>query len=607
MNREGELFEFLKKHGVLDHSIDSFFSYATIYYYRKSAGPRSVKGLKSNLENLQYIQGTVITPYVIEDSDYLDQMIADITSAYYDGLKTIEDKYPRFFVEVDLGLDLASSFPNDDLLHVRIAKLSWMIRVLAYASQLKEEIFFTVDKIRNIQEFLKRVVTGTPAHAHVSTDYYLRYTSDSLRGALRRGEVFIDYFVYQDPDSGSTRYGAAVHTADTLSVFALDETSIINELVGGFQREVSVILDNRDSDNLSVISSRLYKRLIRPLFVNLPKSITKVYISPASILWYLPFGALRDSHGDTLVENLGIHLVESGRELFPSQRTWRKTEGSLLVYGLQYMTYDEERDCSFGELVTDLAGTDLEGQLVADLLSIPAFEPVKKFSGNLVSEESFDLSWTQRKRKNDYIPPKVVHLATHGFNLHSLSAVIGSRGVGGIARINHSHILQQEESALFSGLALSGFVDTACDWGDGSLSDYTNDGWLSVAEIENFDLRGTNLVYLSACETGISNTIAPYGTPLSIGRAFRRAGAEHVIISLWSVDDIESVKVAKDFYKSLSDDKDVTEAYEEAIRSCFISVKSDAGWDKAVAWILPFQHFYSRGENSVESSLRKRK
>jgi CHAT domain-containing protein len=97
---------------------------------------------------------------------------------------------------------------------------------------------------------------------------------------------------------------------------------------------------------------------------------------------------------------------------------------------------------------------------------------------------------------------------------------------------------------LKSGLVLSGAQNSE----NGDKLKGKENGLLYALEISEMDLRKTKLVVLSACETAkgvVQNGVGVYG----LQRAFKKAGAQQIVMSMWSVPDEETVELMTEFYK----------------------------------------------------------
>jgi CHAT domain-containing protein len=123
--------------------------------------------------------------------------------------------------------------------------------------------------------------------------------------------------------------------------------------------------------------------------------------------------------------------------------------------------------------------------------------------------------------------PRVLHLATHGFFLLRHNAE-GS-GVG--------------RALTLSGLALSG----ANRGLEGRLGPHGEDGILYALEVQDLNLASTELVTLSACDTGQGAVSHTEGV-LGLVRAFQMARANRVLMTLWPLDDALAVDFMTDFY-----------------------------------------------------------
>jgi CHAT domain-containing protein len=117
-------------------------------------------------------------------------------------------------------------------------------------------------------------------------------------------------------------------------------------------------------------------------------------------------------------------------------------------------------------------------------------------------------------------PPRVLHLATHGFY--------------------RSGGEQEREPMLLSGVALAG--------ANRSLAGKGDDGILIALEAEGLNLEGTELVVLSACDTA-QGTIDYSEGVYGLVRALKIAGARNVMVTLWPLGDGEARDFMIDFYK----------------------------------------------------------
>jgi CHAT domain-containing protein/tetratricopeptide (TPR) repeat protein len=168
-----------------------------------------------------------------------------------------------------------------------------------------------------------------------------------------------------------------------------------------------------------------------------------------------------------------------------------------------------------------LPGTQAEGWDVARLLGV---EPVL---GPAAVE-----SWVKKAYS-----PRVLHLATHGFFLPD-QREIPEGGFRGMA---------PENPLLRSGLVLAG----ANTWLAGrSPPEEAEDGLLTAEDVTGLDLLGTELVVLSACETGLGQVRAGEGV-FGLRRAFQLAGARTVVMSLWKVADEPTRELMGAFYRHL--------------------------------------------------------
>jgi hypothetical protein len=187
-------------------------------------------------------------------------------------------------------------------------------------------------------------------------------------------------------------------------------------------------------------------------------------------------------------------------------------------------TKNEERSAFSDEIdrseIAPLPGTKTETDFIADLLKKNNL-PVTKLQNTDANEHNL----------KSLTNVKLLHIATHGFFINNPTKF--------------------ESPLLRCGLILSNYTPENAD---------REDGIFTASEAMNLDLNKTELVILSACETGlgaIRNGEGVYG----LQRAFKEAGANTILMSLWKVNDNSTMEFMKAFYSSWIVDNNSTKAF----------------------------------------------
>jgi CHAT domain-containing protein len=189
-----------------------------------------------------------------------------------------------------------------------------------------------------------------------------------------------------------------------------------------------------------------------------------------------------------------------------------------------------------------LPGTRAEGERVASRLGVSPWLDATALEGRL---------------KTACRSPRILHLATHGFFLPDQQRDLNREGrglgfdfgefsgaQGGLGRLSGP---MMENPMLRSGLALAG----ANTWlKAGNLPEEAEDGLLTAEDVTGLDLLATELVVLSACETGLGHVHVGEGV-FGLRRAFVLAGAKTLVMSLWKVPDEPTRELMEDFYGRL--------------------------------------------------------
>ena len=157
----------------------------------------------------------------------------------------------------------------------------------------------------------------------------------------------------------------------------------------------------------------------------------------------------------------------------------------------------------------------------------------------------------------------VIHLSTHGY--------YGGR----IGIYNDIKPLLNDESMSKSGLLFAGATNTL---GDANFDENLFDGVLSATELSKQDFSHTELIVLSACQTGLGHLTDDgiYG----VQRGLKMAGANAMILTLWSVSDDASNLLMRFFYEELEKQP------VKDIHSAFFAARQRLMREEKKVWVL---------------------
>jgi len=146
--------------------------------------------------------------------------------------------------------------------------------------------------------------------------------------------------------------------------------------------------------------------------------------------------------------------------------------------------------------------------------------------------------------------PRILHLATHGAFLPDLAPpdlVAGKQAAPPVEQR-----CRPRDPMLRSLLAFAG-ADRL--WAEGiPPSEKVDSGILTAAEAVGLNLQGTELVVLSACDTGLGSEVSGEGV-FGLRRALQEAGAQSILMSLWKVPSEQTTELMTAFYHHWLDDR----------------------------------------------------
>ena len=341
-----------------------------------------------------------------------------------------------------------------------------------------------------------------------------------IQSALPPGTALVEFIRYRpvDPTAsaqesfGSPRYAAYILQGDgtiegiDLGAAAAIDAAVQSLATGLASSDTPLFQIKEDAQALDALVMASVRQGLG--------ETTTVFLSPDGALNLIPFEALVDASGRYLVETYQFRYLTSGRDLMRLENTVASTNPALLVGN---PTYGRP-----GELVAqaDTRAIDFKNRIFPALPGTQA--EVDLISLQLPRAEVYTTTNATEALIKQRVQPSILHIATHGFFEPSEETL---------------------NPLLQSGLIMAGAAA-------GGQSGPDQDGILTALEVTGLNIHGTQLVVLSACETGLGELAAGEGV-YGLRRALVLAGSQSQVISLWKVADTATQEWMVDYYTRL--------------------------------------------------------
>lgn len=341
--------------------------------------------------------------------------------------------------------------------------------------------------------------------------------------------------VLEHQQTRSHYLGFVLRPDQTISIVNLGDGAKLDASIEEFRQSV---VPETDLETALEKVQDLYERIWSPIKGTIHTALS-VILSPDGLLNFVPFAGLQNPEdGKFTVEQWAISYVTSGRDLIPYQRNLPWFVGppppsdfvlvadpvfnahlKLGMAGVMAMFFDldQKKFLDFKALPKTLEEVEAVSHLMQQLL------PRQRILTKEAAREETILAVRR---------PRILHLATHGFF---------------VSHSGNPSLDRRENVLLRSGLAVAGansFHET--------LSHI--DGLLTADEVSGMDLQDTDVVVLSACQTGVGEAKNGEGV-YGLRRAFSVAGAKNLVMSLWRVSDEWTARQMIAFYKYYSEGK----------------------------------------------------
>jgi CHAT domain-containing protein len=497
-----------------------------------------------------------------------------------------------------VGLDLLtgqssdpSSRPTAPLDRNTIARMSVYPPTAGSVQSLSPDPVVRLNRLRKIADHMTRFAYGSPliieGHPTWSSSHILQrervalessmtspdkfLLSGPLLTAVRQaqpaGSVLIEYLVYDRPSfqgEGAAlknvperRYlGILIRGQAPVVVRDLGAAADIDRLVvrvceslllsapnASLARRCSAGVTSAQgaSQGRSALLAELSARLLGPFREGIGQT-SMVAIAPDAALNFLPFELLTDSSGHFLIERHVVTYLSSARDLVRAAQYTPSRTGPIIVGNPAY-----------GSDLQDCDGTRSGGPIVFTRLCAAARE-VERLQSIIPGVTALSEEAATEEAVKELRGPRILHLNAHGYAFQvsdipmtKSESCLGERVDSPYTPCAQWNVAEWRaiiaDPLVRAGVALAGINLRRSPGG-------YEDGRLSAAEASLLDLGGTQLVVVSACESGLGEAAVGEGVA-GFRRAFALAGSRAQTFSLWKVRDQDAADFMEQYYRLL--------------------------------------------------------
>ena len=441
-------------------------------------------------------------------------------------------------------------------------------RLKSFLSHNKMQETERKDSIKKLYDLEREIINQIPnLEAHLWNSVG---TWKDVKESLSENELAIEFAIIPlmpTPQNLSWHYGAFIlkKNYSCPKLILLDEEDAISDIISN-NDPTEIFINNLYS---TTTSEQLYTKIWRKIDPY-TENISTIYYTPTGLLSNLNFDLLENDKKVSLAEKYNMVRVSSTKYIsdYKNQRNSNIQTASL--YG--NISYDETiSEMSMeGSKYSVYTGEDISESLMSRSVNDRGKWGVLPYTKNEIDSIYTELKANhittqlyEKEKANeesfkslDGNSPDIIHLATHGFVIDTEKKATGNKFVASTSLLS-----AREGYLMWCGLMMAGANNA---WTGNFNVDNVEDGILTADEISRLDLSNTKLVVLSACETA-RGKIDPVEGVLGLQRAFKKAGVQTIVMSLWKVpDESTSILMAK-FYKGLMNGIERHQALKDAM------------------------------------------
>ncbi len=372
---------------------------------------------------------------------------------------------------------------------------------------------------------------------------------DDVRKSLKPNEVAIELVRYRYFDHDFT--DSVIYAALYLKPNTSKPKAIL--LRDGKKMETRFFKFYRNAIIGRVRDDISYATFWKPIEDEIGQAST-IFLSADGIYNQINLEAIPTPDGKYVIDNANIVLVSNSKDMYlrkiSSKLSLPENTASMFGNPTFYLT------ATASNTISALPGTEKEVNQVQFMLKQKGWLTAE-FVENSATEENV-------KEINS---PKIFHIATHGFYKPSVQAKLQDELQANEASLNQNPLMR-------TGLLLKGAGDLM------EKTEYNfnmENGILTAYEAMNLNLDKTDLVVLSACETGLGDLEAGEGV-YGLQRAFLVAGAKVLIMSMFKVDDEATQKLMLIFYQKWLNSGNMRQSFIDAKKELRIDYPDPIYW-----------------------------
>lgn len=544
-------------------------------YARAQLGLAEISARTGKFESAFPLYFESLEYYSNQLNNYFDAMSEENQALYFNFIEPAFESYNVFLINYklsqptkDLSAHIKRALQNQMLLKSLLGKKSAKLQQQVYGSNNPEYINLykdwitaknilinnskSTDPVKDDNELIRKA-SGIEATLKSKFSSYFKSEAASfeqLKESLGEGAAVIEIFKAHEwiNDSvNSVKYGAIIikKTGSSPELYIFKDGKIMEEK---YFNNYSAAIDNQLVDTISY--SVFFKDLKKYL-----KGINKIFVSPDGVFQKINLASLYDpSLKKYLQEKFEIYNIANISSIVNKNSRIGNPDLQADLFGYPDYEYDFKKNKSsvneseavakrYGlNNLSTLPGTkkeveEISKELKAKLWNVDVYTEERASEANL------------RKIKS----PNVLHIATHGYYLKDVET-------NDKLFLGFDSKTLKGNSFLRSGIILAGAGPATAD----SLNvNSENDGIFSAYEASLLNLSNTELVVLSACQTGLGDNMGSQGVA-GLQRSFAIAGAKNIIMSLWPVDDEATKTLMTEFYKNYAASKDIESSFRQA-------------------------------------------